>query len=279
MLARRILFDGMRATGVEVESGGEIFAIEGAEILLSAGSVASPQLLMLSGVGPDSQLRNLGIQVVHDLPGVGQNMRDHPNVSVRFRVKEGVTPDDIVRRAVRLRYTATGSNTRNDMVITPSSLNTVVRPGEDPTQSIGAGLYLAAGAGELTLTSADPHVQPHMDYRYLADPWDRQRLREAVRLAVRLLQQDEYREIVEERIRPTDRDLESDESLDAWMLANVSTSYHVSGTCKIGPASDPMAVVDQYCRVRGLERLRVADASVMPDVVRAQHQCDDNNDR
>ena len=196
-------------------------------------------------------------------------MRDHPNVSVRFRVKEGVTPDDIVRRAVRLRYTATGSNTRNDMVITPSSLNTVVRPGEDPTQSIGAGLYLAAGAGELTLTSADPHVQPHMDYRYLADPWDRQRLREAVRLAVRLLQQDEYREIVEERIRPTDRDLESDESLDAWMLANVSTSYHVSGTCKIGPASDPMAVVDQYCRVRGLERLRVADASVMPDVVRA----------
>ena len=269
VLARRILFDGMGATGVEVESGGEIFAIKGDEIILSAGAVASPQLLMLSGVGPAGQLRSLGIQAVHDLPGVGQNMRDHPNLSVRFRVKEGLATDDILRRAVRLRYTATGSSTSNDMVIAPSSLNTVVRPGEDPTQSIGAGLYLAAGAGELRLTSADPHVQPHMDYRYLADPWDRQRLREAVRLCVRLLQHEAYREIVDQRIRPTDRDLASDEALDAWMLENVGTSYHVSGTCKMGPASDPMAVVDQNCRVRGLERLRVADASVMPDVVRA----------
>ena len=269
VLARRILFDGIRATGVEVESGGEIFAVEGEEIILSAGAVASPQLLMLSGVGPESQLRSLAIQVVHDLPGVGQNMRDHPNVSVRFREKGELAPDDIARRAVRLRYTATCSNTPNDMVITPSSLNTVVRPGEDPTQSIGAGLYLAAGAGELRLTSADPHGQPHMDYRYLADPWDRQRLREAVRLCVRLLQNDAYREVVEDRIRPTEEDLASDEALDAWMLANVSTSYHISGTCKMGPELDTMAVVDQYCRVRGLERLRVADASVMPDVVRA----------
>ena len=94
-------------------------------------------------------------------------------------------------------------------------------------------------------------------------------MREAVRLCVRLLQHEGYREIVDHRIRPTDRDLASDEALDAWMLANVSISYHVSGTCKMGPASDPMAVVDQYCRVRGLERLRLADASVMPDVVRA----------
>ena len=159
VLARRILFDGMRATGVEVESGGEIFAIEGVEIILSAGAVASPQLLMLSGVGPAGQLRSLGIQVVNDLPGVGQNMRDHPNVSVRFRVKEGLTTDDIARRAVRLRYTATGSNTPNDMVITPSSLNTVVRQGEDPNQSIGAGLYLAVGAGELR--GDEPGPAPH----------------------------------------------------------------------------------------------------------------------
>ena len=102
VLARRILFDGTRATGVEVESGAEIFAIEGEEIILSAGAVASPQLLMLSGVGPESQLRSLAIQVVHDLPGVGQNMRDHPNVSVRFRVKGELVPDDgMVSRRLR----------------------------------------------------------------------------------------------------------------------------------------------------------------------------------
>ena len=139
----------------------------------------------------------------------------------------------------------------------------------DPNQSIGAGLYLAVGSGELRLTSADPKAQPEMDYRYLTDPWDRQRLREAVRLCVRLLEDDVYRDIVDHRISPTDQDLESDEALDDWMLRNVSTSYHVSCTCKMGPESDPMAVVDQYGWVRGLEGLRVADASVMPDVVRA----------
>ncbi|MCE2462827.1 MAG: mycofactocin system GMC family oxidoreductase MftG, partial [Dehalococcoidia bacterium] len=135
--------------------------------------------------------------------------------------------------------------------------------------SIGALLYLAAGAGELTLTSSDPHVQPRMDYRYLEDPWDRERLREGVRLCLRLLEHGSFSDIVAERIAPTDQDLASDEALDAWMLKNASTCYHVSGTCKMGPAADPMAVVDQYCRVHGLEGLRVVDASVMPDCVRA----------
>jgi len=265
----KILFEGVRATGVEVESGEEIFTVEGTQIVLSAGAIGSPQILMLSGIGPREHLQSLGIPVVADLPGVGQNMRDHPNVQVRFRVKHDLPPDDIARRAVRLRYTATGSDTRNDMVVTPSSLNTVIREGEDPNQSIGAGLYLAVGSGELRLTSADPQAQPEMDYRYLTDPWDRQRLREAVRLCVRLLEDNLYRDIVDHRISPTDQDLESDEALDNWMLRNVSTSYHVSCTCKMGPASDPMAVVDQYGWVRGLEGLRVADASLMPDVGRA----------
>ena len=265
----KILFEGVRATGVEVESGEEIFTVEGTQIVLSAGAIGSPQILMLSGIGPREQLQNLGIPVVADLPGVGQNMRDHPNVQVRFKVKDDLPSDDIARRAVRLRYTATGSDTRNDMVVTPSSLNTVIREEEDPNQSIGAGLYLAVGSGELRLTSADPKAQPEMDYRYLTDPWDRQRLREEVRLCVRLLEDDVYRDIVDHRISPTDQDLESDEALDDWMLRNVSTSYHVSCTCKMGPESDPMAVVDQYGWVRGLEGLRVADASVMPDVVRA----------
>ena len=94
-------------------------------------------------------------------------------------------------------------------------------------------------------------------------------MREGVRLCLRLLEHRAFSDIVAERIAPTDQDLASDEALDAWMLRNASTCYHVSGTCKMGPASDPMAVVDQYCRVHGLEGLRVVDASVMPDCVRA----------
>jgi len=266
---RRLLFTGTTATGVEVDSGGERCIVEGAEIILSAGAVASPQLLMLSGVGPHAHLRDLGLPVVHHLPGVGQNMRDHPNVQVRVRLKPGVTADDIARRAVRLRYTATGSTTPNDMILSPASLNTVYGSGEEPSHTINCGLYLAVGVGEIRLTSTDPTAPPRMDYRYLEDPWDRQRLREAVRLCVRLLEDPAFEAILEQRVAPTDAELASDTALDRWLLQHVTTSYHIAGTCKMGPASDPMAVVDQWCRVHGLARLRVADASIMPDVVRA----------
>ncbi len=264
-----IVFSGNRAVGVDVESGGQGFRVMGTEIVLCSGAVKSPQLLMLSGVGPASQLSGLGIPVLRDLPGVGQNMRDHPNVSVRFLPKEGLPPDSLGHRAVRLRYTAAGSDTPNDMILSPSSLNTVIPEGQDNTHAINCGLYLALGAGELTLASSDPHEDPVMDYKYLQHPRDLERLRESVRLCVRLLDDSAFDGCMERRVSPSDEDLATDEALDAWLRRNVSTSYHVSGTCKMGPASDPMAVVDQYCRVHGLEGLRVADASVMPDVVRA----------
>ena len=269
VMVRRVLFSGTTATGVEVESGGERFVIEGQEIVLAAGAVASPQLLMLSGVGPQEALRALGLSLVRHLPGVGQNMRDHPNVQVRLRLKPGVPEDDIARRAVRLRYTAAGSSTPNDMILSPASLNTVHATGQDPSHTINCGLYLAVGSGALWLTSADPNVQPAMDYRYLEDPWDVQRLREAVRFCVRLLDDPAFQAMLDQRVSPTDAELATDEALDRWLLQHVTSSYHISGTCKMGPASDPMAVVDQWCRVHGLSGLRVADASIMPDVVRA----------
>jgi choline dehydrogenase len=265
----RIEFSGKRATGLEVESGGEKFLVEGEQITLSAGAVGSPQLLMLSGIGPKDQLEPLGIPVVVDTPGVGQNMRDHPNVTVRFTVDEDRPDETVARRALRLRYTATGSSTPNDMILSPASLNTVVGEGDDPTHTINCGLYLAVGKGELRLVSADATVQPSMNYHYLEDPWDRKRLRESVRKCVDLLHGGAYDGLVDQRTNPTDADLTNDEALDNWMLRNVSSSFHISGTCKMGVADDPMAVVDQYMNVRNVEGLRVADASVMPDVVRA----------
>jgi len=227
---------------------------------------------MLSGVGPEEHLRSLGIPVVHALPGIGQNLRDHPNIRVPVQVKEGFPLDPKAPRTqLALRYTAQGSSDRNDMHIMQSSFSSPI--GGDPLQAEGVRLTcileLAVGAGALRLTGTDPTVQPHLDYRYLEDPWDRQRLREAVRLCARLLEHDTYAEIVQARLAPTDQELASDDALDAWLRHNVTTSQHISGTCKMGPASDPLAVVNQYCQAYGLAGLRVADASVMPDVIRA----------
>ena len=223
---------------------------------------------MLSGLGPADQLQAQGIPVAVELPGVGQNMRDHPNVSVRFQVKDDVPVDPNAMRALRLRYTATGSGTPNDMILSPASLNTVVRD-NNPAHTVNCGLYLAAGKGELRLVSADPQAAPSMDYHYLEEDWDRERLRECVRLCVQLLQHEAYSGIIENIIAPTPADLETNETLDAWLRRYISTSYHISGTCKMGTSDDPMAVVDQQLRVRGVSNLRVADASIMPDVVRA----------
>ena len=130
-------------------------------------------------------------------------------------------------------------------------------------------MNLAMSAGELSLTTAHPAVQPFLDYRYLQNEFDRRRLREAVRLCVKLGQSEGFSDIVEERIEPTDAELASDEALDEFLMREVSTAQHISCTCKMGPSTDPMAVVDQYGKVHGMEGLRVADASIMPNCVRA----------
>jgi len=130
-------------------------------------------------------------------------------------------------------------------------------------------LYLAVGAGTLRLASRNPHVQPVLDYNYLAEEVDRVRLREGVRLALELAQHSAFDAVIAERITPDDANLTSDADLDRWLLRTATTSHHSSSTCKMGPASDPLAVVDQFGKVYGVEGLRVADASIMPDCVRA----------
>ena len=170
-----------------------------------------------------------------------------------------------------LRYTASGSNDRNDMMLMTNAVYSPLSGEVLPEHTIRLSCVLEwpAGAGELRLASADPRVQPSFDYRYLEDPWDRQRMREAVRLCLRLVEQQPYQDVIAGRIAPTDADLASDEALDTWLLKTVGTARHISGTCKMGPASDPMAVVDQYGRVHGLEGLRVVDGSILPHVTRA----------
>ena len=268
---RKILIQGHRTVGVEVESGEETFIIEAEEIILCAGAVGSPQMLMLSGVGPADHLREMGIDVVHDLPGVGQNLRDHPNVRVPLEVYDDVDLDPRAPRSqLLLRCTAEGSNTRNDIQIMVSSFSSPI--GGDPLEAEGirltCELEAADGQGELRLKSNDPKDQPFLDYRYLREPRDRQRMRDGVRLCVTLAEHESYRKLVKRIITPEPDELASDEALDSWLLRNVTTAQHISGTCKMGPSTDPLAVVNQHCQVYGLQGLRVVDASVMPNVIR-----------
>ena len=273
--ARRILFDGKRAVGIEAESGDEVFTVEGEQIIVSSGAIASPQLLMLSGIGPADHLQSLGIPVVHDLPGVGKNLRDHPAAAVIYRAA-GDRPDlqaPVIQ--VGMRYTVEGSPLRNDMQLSPMLMTSEHRPahiqidGDENYIGVGASLQLALGQGELTLQSTDPHQQPFLNYNYYQEEEDLRRMREAIRLGVRVGDDPAFKDIFLERVMPTDEELASDDALDDWLRRNSGTSHHISGTCKMGPDSDAMAVVDQCLRVRGVDGLRVADASVMPDCIRA----------
>ena len=269
---RRVMFQGKRATGVELERGGESFQVEGSELNLCGGAIGAPRLRRVSGVGPEDQLREMGSRGQHALAGVGQNVRGHRNVRIPVRVKEDLPLDpEAPRTQLALRYTAAGSKDRNDMQILQSSFSSPM--GGDPLEGEGIRftciVELAVGAGELKMASTDPHVQPDLNYGYLENAWDRERLREGVRLCLKLLESESYQSFVEECISPTAEDLVSDGALDQWLLRNVTTTQHISGTCKMGPDSDPMAVVDQYCHVHGLEGLRVVDVSVLPDCIRA----------
>ncbi len=272
VLVRRVLIESngqsRRATGLEVESGGEIFQIAGTEIILSAGAIASPQLLLLSGVGPSEHLDRLGIPVLHTLPGVGQNMKNHPSASIRYRPQKGYSLEaDSPRNQVALRCSFAGSTTPNDIQLQPITSGPLGREAEEIR--IGCRLELPLSTGFLSLTCNDPTVQPKLDYQFLTHPWDLERLREAVRGCVKLLEHSGFDSLIQERLAPTDSQLASDDALDTWLKQEVGIAGHTCGTCKMGPSSDPTAVVDQYCRVHGLEGLRVIDAAAMPDIPRA----------
>ena len=284
---QRIQFEGNRATGLLVESSGETFAVEAEQIILSAGAVGSPHLMLLSGVGPAAQSRSLGIPVVHDLPGVGRNLKDHPKVYVTWEVGDGfAAPSNRGAGSAALRLTAPGSHLRNDLGINLAGPVVPRVKGSLPeAQSQGPGdqeeavasrrmemmvaLLLPESQGELTLTSTDHRVQPAMRYNYLAEPFDRERLRAGIRLALELAERRELAPMLGQRIEPEDSDLASDHALDQWLLREATTYSHISCTCRMGPSGDPLAVVDQYGKVHGIEGLRIVDASIMPDLVRA----------
>ena len=284
VFVRKVLFEGKKAVGVEVESGGEVFNVEADRVVLSAGAIKSPHLLMLSGIGPKDQLEEFGIPLVHELPGVGQNLFNHLSAQITFKVKDGMTLVGGVDSVhFGLHYTSDGSSEVNDMLMRTTPMvderpervpgfRTKFLNGEIPPEQVGrisCTLGLPDGAGFVKLASADPSVQPTFNYRYLRHPNDVRRVREGIRMAVDLLESDAYKDVADYRLHPTDDILADDDALDLYIRQTVGTARHVSCTCKMGPDSDPMAVVDQYCSVKGVQGLSVVDASVMPRVPRS----------
>ena len=274
VLVCRVLVEGGRALGVEAESGGRIETVLADRVIVSAGAINSPQLLMRSGIGPERHLREHGIRPLRQLPGVGRNLRDHPAVALMYRIDPVADEERIVPMQAGLIYTTPGSRFRNDMQINPMPYHSEHRPPHLRLDSaagylgFNVALQMPLSCGRIELAAADPHRPPRVDFRHLQHPRDRERLCAGVRLAVELAARPECARFLHRRILPSAADLASDAALDAWILANVATQHHACGTCRMGPAGDPMAVVDQSCRVHGIAGLRVVDASVMPDVTR-----------
>ncbi|MCI0824924.1 MAG: GMC family oxidoreductase N-terminal domain-containing protein, partial [Chloroflexi bacterium] len=199
VFVRKVLIKDLKAVGVEVESGGEVFNVEADRVVVSAGAIKSPHLLMLSGIGPEDQLQQFGIPTVNEVPGVGQNLWNHLSAQITFKVKEGITlaaDADAVHFA--LHYTSQGSSAINDMLLRTSpvvdqrqervpGVRTKYLIGEVPPDRvarISCTLGLPDGSGYVRLASADPQVQPSFNYRYLQHPNDIRRVREGLRFAI-----------------------------------------------------------------------------------------------
>jgi predicted dehydrogenase (TIGR03970 family) len=238
-VAARVVVEGNRAVGVEVPHNGGRSIAYAHEVVLSCGTFGTVELLLRSGIGPADQLRPLGIPCVLDLPGVGQNLCCHPMLTLRFSIEELVAVDPDSPRAVLV----TSTRAPNDVMIFPKQLRDGL--------AIMTTLRLPKGSGQLRLRSADPRVPLDIRYRYL-EPDDLARLRQGLHTAIDLAQR-----------------LPSESPSDDWMLEHLETADHACGTCKLGPHDDPLAVVDDTCRVHGVQGLRVVDLSIVPRPVRA----------
>ena len=265
---KRIVFRENTAVGVEVESGGEIFLSEAKEIVLCAGAIASPHLLMISGVGPSDQLEKHRIPLTYNSPAVGKNLRDHPTVHTMWKpsLSFNIPNKSVGPQKVALRYKAEDSPYENDMIMVMRYNHDI---GDVGALVISVGIYLAESIGEMRLQSSNISLQPYLNYDMLSTESDLRRMREGVRLADKLATSPQFSSYTDGRVEPDQETLDNDKVLDQWMLKNVTTMHHISGTCKMGPSNDAGAVVDQFGKVYGVTGLRVADVSIVPDCPRA----------
>jgi choline dehydrogenase len=294
-VARIVIMDG-RARGVALLDGTLLAA---RDVVLAGGTIASPHLLMLSGIGPADALRHHGVPVVADVPGVGQHLQDHLLVRVEHACREDVAidrlrrPDRAIVAAARAWAFGTGPASlfplllsgqfRSDPALDTPDLKANFMPslssaalrvpfmGMRSPPDRGRGFFAnifqmrPESRGSLALASADPRAHPRIRPNYLAVETDRRVLRQGVRLLREIFRQPALDRFRGAELSPGP-DIADDAAVDAWISRTADTVYHPVGTCRMGPEHDATAVVDGALRVRGVTGLRVADASVMPTI-------------
>lgn len=289
----RIRLAGGRAIGVDYVVGRETRQADATvEILVATGAVQSPQLLQLSGIGDPARLHAAGVTPTHDLPGVGENLQDHLDVIMNWRSRglRSVFSEikGLRQLGVGLRYAFTGKGVGRQNFLEAGAfipsregldhpdiqihavLGLMRDHGKVKAEEDGFSLHLCQlrpeSRGRIGLQSADPLADPLIEAQYLSTPEDRRVLRESVKIGRDVAAQaalDPYRDA---ELAPGAA-VRTDDEIDAWVRATAETIYHPIGTCRMGNPDDPMAVVDPMLRVRGLQGLRVVDASVMPNLV------------
>jgi choline dehydrogenase-like flavoprotein len=291
-LTEKIIFDGRRATGVIFRQDGRVItARAGREVILCGGAVNSPQLLMLSGIGPREHLTELGIPVLHHLPGVGQSLQDHYSAPIKLKCLMPITVNDVMQSSVRkvkvgLQYMMF-KNGPLAMATSPAALFARTRPelaSPDIKCSISPfsadrpqdGLHPWSGftmiayqlrpesRGQIKLKTADPADPPAVYPTYLATDTDQRTIVAGLKLCRRLLANPHLQRFIQSEFLPGPA-VQSDDQLLDFARQRGGTVYHPTSTCKMG--NDPTAVVDPELRVHGIDGLRVADASIMPTVV------------
>jgi choline dehydrogenase len=291
-LTEQILFEGNRAVGISYRRGGEIHTLRASrEIILCGGAVNSPQLLMLSGIGPRQPMAEFGIPVVHDLPGVGQSLQDHYSAPLKLKCKLPITVNDVMlsnikKLRVGLDYylfkkgplamctspAALFARTRPELASPDVKLSiqpfSADRPqdGLHPWSGFSTIVYQLRpdSRGYITIKSANPADPPAVYPNYLTAETDQRTIVDGLKLCRQILAQPQFRQFLEMEILPG-AGVKSDDELLAFARQRGGTVFHPTSTCKMG--ADAMAVVDPELRVRGVVGLRVADASVMPTVV------------
>ena len=270
----RILVSGGRATGVRVRLDEEIRDVEAGEVILCAGAIHTPAILQRSGIGPAGLLSSLGIAVVADLP-VGRGLQEHPAIWLMLELREHARARSPDARHTNccVRYgSGVAGGVPNDMLLLSMNLSGYGDEG------FGTGLlelcvFESNSRGEVAITGADPEVEPRVDFRMLSDPGDLARLRDGVRRLMEMAGSDPIREIaLSTWLGPERIDIDmrmEDAAIDAWLMRSCLDAQHASGSCRMGSSDSPETVVDRECRVLGIDGLRVVDASIMPQVPRA----------
>ena len=289
---QRVVIEDGRAVGVQVRRRGAVEVIRArAEVIVAASSLNSPKILMLSGVGPAAHLAEHGIELVADRPGVGRNLQDHLELYVQMASKQPITLYkywNLLGKAyvgARWLFTRTGPGATNNFEscgfirskpgvdypdIQFHFLPIAVRyDGKAPAEGHGfqahVGPMRSVSRGEVTLSSADPGADPRIVFNYMSDPSDWEDFRTCIRLTRELFAQEAFAPFVEKELQPGDH-MQSDDDLDAVIRDHAESAYHPCGTCRMGRADDPMAVVDPEGRVIGVDGLRVADSSIFPRI-------------